>query len=210
MLRMCLIVAETAADPTTVNSVISVKDALLNVNTTTSILVNIIVIVGGILGFKYVKKLREKQMDSIFSYQTRLNVRLRYFHEVLVTYRVDIIEYFFPEADRRETSADRIGLVRSTVKHLAEYARDTMKFLRDENNQMPAKKGWSKQLNAFIKFLIDCEQLDQPGYFKWLKDENGIIKSQQYYKNVSENIDRLLQMIEDCQEEVEGEIFKEN
>lgn len=209
MLMMCLLAAETVVE-STVNSATSIKDVLSNVNTVTDIIVNIIVIAGGILGFKYVKKLREKQMDSIFSYQIRLNIRLKYFHEILVTYYADIMDCFFPEADRREISADRSSLVENTVKNLSEYARDTMKFLRDENNQMPAKKGWSGQLNLFVEFLIDCEQLDQSGYFKWLKDENGITKSEYYYKQVLNNINELMEMIEESQKKVEEEIFKED
>lgn len=210
MLMMCMVAVDNVVE-STVNSATSIKDVLSNVNTVTDIIVNIIVIAGGILGFKYVKKLREKQMDSIFSYQTRLNVRLKYFHEILVTYKADILDCFFPEAYRREISADRICLVGNTVKHLSEYARDTLKFLRDENNQMPAKKGWSAQLSLFVEFLIDCEQLDQSGYFKWLiKDNNGIAASEHYYNQILNNINELMIMIGESQKIVEEEIFKED
>lgn len=200
MMAMCSSVA--------VESALSITDILAGTDTVVNILVNIIVIAGGILGFNYVKKLREKQVDSTFSYLMRLNVRLKYFREIFVTYKEEIMDCFLPEDCRRGISADRTYLLADTIKNISENAKETLKFLKAEDNQMPAMKGWTDCFNLFIGFLIDCEQLNQVSYFKWSARDNLEEKKNQYYDVNLNNIDRLLKMVHTRQSELEDKIFK--
>lgn len=185
-------------------TVISIADILA----TTDIIVNIIVIIGGILGFNYIRKLREKQVDSTFSYLMRLNVRLKYFYEVLDTYKEEIMDCFVPENCRREISANRIHLVANVIKHLSESAQETLEFLMNENNQMPAQEGWTDHLNLFIEFLIDCEQLNQTVYFKWSDENNLDAQKEKYYTDNLKNIEELIEMVKGRQTKLENKIFK--
>lgn len=191
-----------------VESVMSISDVLAGIDTLVNIIVNIIVIVGGVLGFNYIRKLREKQIDSTFSYLTRLGIRLKYFRELLVTYKDEIMDRFLPEDCRREISADRIYIVSNAIKHLSENAKETLIFLRDADDQMPAQKGWINCFYSFIEFLIDCEQLEQATYFKWMNSVDLEEIKNRYYNNVLGNIDQLLTMLRDRQIELENEMFE--
>ena len=201
----CSITAESATE-----TVGAISEVLKSIDTFVNIIVSIVVIAGGILGFNYIRKLREKQVDSTFSYLTRLSIRLKYFRELLVTYKDEIMDRFSPEDCRREISADRIGFVTDAIKYLSENAKETLKFLRDEDNQIPAQKGWINRFNLFVEFLIDCEQLDQVTYFKWIDRDNLEEKKNQYYDKILNNIDELLKMVYNRQIELESEIFDKN
>ena len=189
---------------------VSIVDVLSGIDTFTNIVVNIIVIIGGILGFNYIRKIKEKQIDATFSYLTRLNVRLKFFNDIFITYGEEIMDCFIPENYRREIVPDRISLVSERIKDLAENAKETLKFIRDENNQMPAQKGWVDKFNTFVEFLIDCEQLDQSIYYKWSIMDEYEEKKSQYYEENSKNIQELLRMVHERQIKLEEEMFKKN
>ena len=205
---VCYKVAETVSGNSVSSS--SINDILTNINTFTEIIVNIIVIVGGIVGANYVKKQREKQIDSTFSYLTKLNVRMKIFRELLNTYKDEIIERFLPRECRREISPDRIGIVNDRINYLAKLAEETLEFVKSEDGQMPAQKGWISHFNKFIEFLVDCEQLRQPTYYKWVQTENLEEKQESYYTEVVNNIDKMIEMVNTRQKELEDEIFKDD
>lgn len=192
------------------NDTLSISDILSGTDTFTNIIVNIIVIVGGIVGLNYIRKMREKQIDATFSYLTRLNVRLKYFDCILDTYSEEIMDCFIPENSRREIGAERITLVSNTIRDFSKNAEETLKFIREENNQMPAKKGWVEKFNLFIEFLIDCEQLNQSTYCKWTTIDDFDEKKKNYYKKNVENIKNLLQMVNERQSNLENELFKKD
>lgn len=203
----CFLASVSRSD---VEMVVLTSEILEDVDTFFNILVNITVILGGILGLNYIRKLQERQIDSIFSYLTRLNIRLKFFHELLITYKDDIMDRFVPESERREISADRISLVIEAINHLSENANETLKFLMSEDNQMPAQQGWINCFNIFIEFLIDCEHLNQVAYFKWIAGDDLEEKKQQYYDKNLRNIDNLLDMVYKRQSKLESDIFKKS
>lgn len=187
---------------------LSIKDVLPSVDTFSNIIVNIVVIAGGILGFNYVRKMREKQFDASFSYLTRINVRLKFFRVMLEEYKDEIMDRFLQKSLRRDISPDRIELVDDAIKLISDNAAETLKFLQDENNQIPAQRGWVKCFNRFIDFLIDCEQLGEDSYFKWMDNEHSDDKKEIYYKDTINNIEELLSMVNAQQEKLEIDIFK--
>lgn len=186
----------------------TLNDVLSNTNVFLQIIVNIVVILGGILGFNYIKKLREKQLDSTFTYLTRLNIRLKYFRNLLLDYRDEIMDCFLPEGSRREISADRVSLVNHAITNLAKNAKETLNFLKEESNQMPAQQGWIDCFNVFVEFLIDCEKIDQDAHFKWIAHENIQEEKEEYYNNALDNINKLLEMVYSRQSKLEHDIFK--
>ena len=109
--------------------------------------VNIVVTAGGVWGYRYIRNLREKQREATFSYLMRLNVRLKYFYDTLVAYQDEIMERFRPRSKRRGSSVENTIFVEDVINRLAENARETLEFLRNENNQLPAQRGWIKKFN---------------------------------------------------------------
>lgn len=185
-------------------------NVLENIETFFKIFVDIVVVMGGILGFNYINKLREKQIDSIFSYLTRLNIRLKYFYKSLIDFKDEVMDRFVPESERREISADRVSIVKEAINNLSENANETLGFLMSEDNQIPAKQGWTNCFNTFIEFLMDCGHINNAAYFKWIVgDDLDKMKQEYYYKNLK-NIEKLIKMVYERQSELEEDIFKKS
>ena len=189
---------------------ISLADILEGTDIVVNIIVNIVVIIGGILGLNYIIKLKEKQMDSAFSYLTRLNVRIKYFERILNKHEDEIMNRFLIRNCRREASAANDTLVDNTIKLLVDNAQETLKFLRDENNQMPAQKGWTTNINLFINFLMDCEQLKNDSYFKWVDEEEFNENKEKYCKDIKDSMNSMLNMINNQQIYLENKMFKKS
>ena len=206
MIRIYLLVATEAQNSVeTVKSGIAWAEMLERVNIGVDILVSIVVAAGGIWGYRYIRNLREKQREATFSYLMRLNVRLKYFHDTLASYPDEIMERFLPRNKRRGSSTDNTVLVEDMIKRLAKNAGETLEFLRNENNQMPAQRGWIEKFNRFVEFLLDFEQIGEEGYFKWVDDgewENS------YYSEITKIIDELLKMALDRQVKLEKKMFR--
>lgn len=202
-IRVYLLFAKEA-----MKSGISWTEMLEHANTVADIVVNIVVTAGGVWGYRYIRNLREKQREATFSYLMRLNVRLKYFYDTLVAYQDEIMERFRPRSKRRGSSVENTIFVEDVINRLAENARETLEFLRNENNQLPAQRGWIKKFNRFVEFLLDFEQLGREEYFKWMDDGDLETRENKYYQEAMEIIEELLKMTLDRQEELEREIFK--
>lgn len=188
--------------------VIDWGDILIYTSTFSDIIVNVIVIIGGILGLSYIKRMREKQSDATFSYLMRLNIRLKYFKIIFEKYRDDIMGRFYPENFRREPSVERMNLVDETIQNLSQQAEETLNFLRNEDNQLPAKKGWIENINQFIDLLISCEQLKNREYFIWTENEDIEKEKERHYEEIMKIINTLLKMVNERQKELENKLFK--
>lgn len=186
----------------------TISDLLTIIDTIINSALNIVMIVGGILGLNYIIKLRKRQFDSTFSYLTKLNVRLKYFDMTLKIYKDEIMDRFLPSRDRREISAERTLLVKETIESFSKNAKETLNFLKDEDDQMPAQEGWINCFNSFIEFLIDCEQISQDSYYKWTATNDIENIKETYYNNILNNINRLINMVNICQQKLEKDIFK--
>lgn len=183
-------------------------DVLAVTDSVVGILVNILVIIGGILGFSYIKKLREKQKDSIFSYLTKLSVRINFIYQILINNRDDIVERFINISNRRLPSADKVQLTYNVIEILSQNASETLKFLMNEDDQIPAQKGWTNCLNSFISFLIDCEQLKNLTFFKWKNKDEFQEEIDKYFNSHIRCMIIMLNMISDCQIDLETKICK--
>lgn len=183
-------------------------EVLIYTSTFSDIIVNFIVIIGGVLGLSYIKRMREKQSDATFSYLMRLNIRLKYFKIIFEKYRDNIMGRFYPETYRREPSVERMNLVEETIQDLSQQAKETLDFLRNEDNQLPAKKGWVENINQFIELLIICEQLKNREYFMWTENEDIEKEKDGHYKEIMKIINTLLNMVNERQKELENKIFK--
>lgn len=177
-------------------------------DTIVGIIVNTLVILGGVLGFSYIKKLREKQQDNIFGYLTKLNVRIDCIYQIVINNKDVIVEQLINTSNRRIPGANTVQSTHIIMENLSQNASETLKFLMSEENQFPAKKGWTKCLNMFISFLIDCEQLKNPSFFKWMNREDSQEDIDKYMNNITKCMETLLTMISDCQIKLENKICK--
>ncbi len=183
-------------------------DILTVIDSVVEIIVNIFVIIGGICGLNYIKKLREKQSDSVFGYLTKLRVRINCINQIFINNCDDITELFINVSNRRIPSANKIQSTYDAAKVLSKNASETLIFLMNEDDQIPAQKGWTKNLNFFISFLIDCEQLKNPTFFKWTNRDEHQKEIDNYIEDHIKCMNKLLKMISKCQTSLEDKLYK--
>lgn len=202
-------IVETNLQTKVVNGLnsLTLVEFLTTTSTVSDIIVNVVVIIGGIMGLNYVKKLREKQKESTFNYLTKLNVRLKYFEITVEEFAYDIKTRLVPKRLRRDTSAEKILTVTNMFTQLTKNAEETLKFLKNENDQMPATRGWVDCFNTFIEFLVDSAKLEQETYSKWDTCDNPEEEVDKYISDHLENIRELIRMVHQKQCDLEDELF---
>lgn len=170
---------------------ISVNNFWSDVETFSSIMVNIIVILGGILGLLYCKKLKEKQMNATFSYLTQLKVRLQILQTMYATHENEIMERFIPETKRREDACAKSSFINDIVDEFSRNALETLKFLQESQEQMPASKDWVDKYEILIEFLLDAEHLSMHTFYKWIEDDEKQERDS-YLQKHKKNLNELL------------------
>lgn len=178
-----------------INKINSLMDMIVannfwsDVETISNIVVNIVVILGGILGLLYYRKLKEKQMNAAFNYLTQLQVRLKTLQTLYISYENQIMERFIPETKRREDADAISSFINEIIVEFSANALETLNFLQKSQEQMPASKDWLVKYEILIEFLLDAEHLSMPTFYKWIDDDKKQLRtvySQKHKKNLAE------------------------
>lgn len=188
---------------------------LNNIEIISNIVGNVIVIVGGIIGLSYISLLRQKQMDATYNYLARLRTRLLYFKKVFSEYGSDIVDRMKPSPNRRNVGTGRSAIVTTVIKQFSLQAHETIDFLKSEDGQFPAQKGWTECFNTFVCFLMTCEMIQYNEYVYFFPDDSNPLEeniqienmSQKFYEDNLNNIKTLIKMVDDLQLEQEKKIF---
>lgn len=178
-----------------------------NVESFSNILVNIVVIIGGVVGLLYYKKLKERQSNAVFSYLTQLEVRLKQLQLIYLSYEDYLMERFIPDAKRVEDVNATLTFINKIVKEFANNALETLNFLRKSQEQMPASKDWVVKYDLLIEFLFDAYHLSIENYFKWMSDDEKVLRKQ-YAEKHKKNLEEILNDIKNEQEKITDKLFK--
>lgn len=178
-----------------------------NAETISNIIVNIVVTLGGILGLLYYRKLKEKQMNAAFSYLTQFQVRLKTLQTLFIEYENQIMERFIPETKRREDADAISSFINEIINEFSRNALETLKFLQESQEQMPASKDWINKYEILIEFLLDAEHLSMPTFYKWIDDDENQLRDR-YVKKHKKNLAELLNDIKKEQQKNIKKIFQ--
>lgn len=159
--------------------------------TISNICVNVVVVVGGVLGLLYYSKLREKQANAVFSYLTQLQVRIKILYVLYTTYKNQIMERFIPETKRRSEPDSTSSFIDKVITEFAQYASETLDFLKESQEQMPASEDWSNKYEILIEFLLDAEHLSIKTFYKWINDDAGK-QREDYVTTHTKNLEKIL------------------
>lgn len=188
---------------------ITMNKFLGDVETISNIVVNIVVIIGGILGLLYYRKLKEKQMNAAFSYLAQLQVRLKTLQTLYISYEKQIMKRFIPETKRREDADATSSFINDIIDEFSKSALETLKFLQDSQEQMPASKEWIDKYDILIEFLLDAEHLSMHTFFKWIDDDDNQLRTT-YLQKHKKNLTELLNDIKTEQEKNIKKMFQNN
>ena len=184
-------------------------DFLNTIDTVISIIVGIISIIGGLLGIFLLKNLREKNLNATLGYFSRLKVRIHSLNSTFESYYTEIFYRFLPENSRPEEDQTKIPFINDIINNFSDEAIDTLLFLKNEDNQMPADSNWMNEFNILLEFLEDMKYIKQPRYYKFSTykhfNENSV---KDYYEKHSKNLSNILKSIEKHQEKIQDQLYK--
>ena len=184
-------------------------DFLNTIDTVISIIVGIISIIGGLLGIFLLKNLREKSLNATLGYFSRLKVHIHSLNSTFESYYTEIFYRFLPENSRPEEDQTKISFINDIINNFSDEAIDTLLFLKNEDNQMPADSNWMNEFNILLEFLEDMKYIKQPRYYKFSTDEHFNENSvKDYYKKHSNNLSNILKSIEKHQEKIQDQLYK--
>lgn len=188
----------------------SLSEKVETLKIASDIFVNMVVVVGGVMGISYIWRAREKQKEAIFGYLTKLNIRLIELRKTLLDFKAEIMDCFGPADYMREIPGDRIRLIKDVIENFSSEASETLQFIKKEDSQFPAQKGWSKKIEKLVGFLVDCERIQYKAYFCVSGENSGKVDEakEKYYKDALDNIDDLIKMVGERQEELEKKLFE--
>lgn len=181
-------------------------DDMGNLESFSNIIVNLIVICGGVMGILYCKQLRDKQMNATFSYLTQLKVRVKKLYNLYSYYGKEIMDRYVPENKRRHDINAKTPFMDDIIKEFAENAAETLSFLRETGEQMPASREWPIYFDLLLDFLNDAEHLSNPQFNKWASDED-IMQKEDYYKKHKENLCNIIKVVDQRQKYLTNKIF---
>lgn len=176
------------------------SDAIETVESVINIIVSITGGICAVSGIRYILALRKKRLSAIFSFWIQLRVRIEELQRAL---SVDnsIINGLYSEEVRHNWN-NRGSLASDTaVKRFYDNAQETLKFIKNISDQIPANEKWLDSYIEFIHFLIDISQYDIRNYssdFKFV-DSETLNHREEYCNNICNIMDMLLREI-DCKQ----------
>ena len=98
------------------------------------------------------------------------------------------------------------SITQNAKKQMCETTKDTIEFLKNSEDQMPASEGWIDKCSILFEFLEDYSKLsDNFEHLKW--NGNYAKNKEKYYKKHYTNICSMLDDIEEQQKDIECRIF---
>lgn len=193
---------------TTSSGNLSILDFLDGINNFASIVVSILGGICALKGINYLRILRQKKADAVFSFESQLYVRI-YQIRVLIGNNEFLFTNLFSET-AKESWGDKSAAHDEKTKQLYENVKETLDYIKEATDQMPAYKGWVNDYAELIKFLTEVIHFnicDPRRDFKYTTpcDES---KRTSYFRATRDMLDRLLTGIKEDQNKYEGGIFR--
>lgn len=167
-------------------------------------------IAGGICavsGIRYISILRKKRLSATFSFWIQLRVRIEELRRTLSNDNSIINGLYSHEV--RTAWNNRGSLANDEdVERFYNNAQETLQFIKNVSDQIPANKEWLSAYMNFIDFLIDISQYDIRNYsadFKFTNSET-LEHRQEYCTKICNIMDTILKEIKCKQNEVASKL----
>lgn len=169
-------------------------------------------IIGGICALKgigYLESLREKKVGATFCFEAQLYARL-YEIRFMLGQDEKLLTGLYSEIARKEWK-NKSAAPDENLKKFYICAENTLSFIKDAADQMPAYKNWVTDYRRLINFLVEVIHFDirdTKNNFKY----NAMCKMEErtaYWKSICSLLDTLLNGIKDDQAKIANEIFSD-
>lgn len=177
------------------------------IETIVNILTGLIVSVGGIGGVVFLKKIQEKKLNATFGYLSRLKVRIHFLKNTFDNYQDILLDRLIPVQNRRAVDLSKTPFIDGIIIQFSKTAEETLDFLKNEDNQIPAQDKWTEYYDDLLVFLEDFKNINNAAYYKF--SSNDLESDKQTYSYVhSRNLESMLNSINKCQKELEHKMCK--
>lgn len=181
-------------------------DNISNMKDLSYIFLNIVLGVSAYKGLGYLKTFKEKKDAATFTFWMHLRIRMMEIRAWLQDSN-SLINHLFTEETRlsweSESPEDE-----ERIKTFQKLVKETICFIKEAPDQIPAYSGWTYDYNKLVNFLNDIIQFDicnEKEYFKY-KEIRSIKERNDYCEDICMAIERMCKGIEDKQIKVEESI----
>lgn len=171
------------------------------------ILLSIVTGVSIILGCLYIKSIKEKANSATFTFWSHLKVKIIKINNLLKA-EPGLINNMYPPETRM--SWEDVPISNEKVKDFSKLINETLKYLEETPDQMPAYRGWSNDLYVFLEFLTNAIQYDiadSETKFSNCFSEATLTDRNAYVKKISHSMDKLINGINKRQEKIEKKLY---
>lgn len=166
--------------------------------------IRIVTLIGLLAGISYVHSLRQKREEAVFGFWSKLKIRLKNIDDAL-RQENGLIDNMYPEERRLQSESASPGT--SAVEEFKTIVGETEAFLRDAEDQMPAYRGWTEDLDVFLAFVSDTKAYEitdpQDGFVS-----DSFPDRDEYCAKVCKALDRMTGKIDARQKETEKKLCR--
>lgn len=172
----------------------------------------LISIIGGVCaisGILWLKDLKNKQNTAIFGFWSQLVVKLKILKKRLES-DYSLINNLYPVESQEVWTNIAAPPNRSDIEMFMDLAQETLTFIKDAEDQMPAYRGWTNDYAALIDFLDDVLYYDislPTDKFKFL-GKLPVSERNTYVSSICSLLSRLIEEIEKTQKQVEKKLCR--
>lgn len=174
------------------------------IDTISSICVNLLAIIGGIIGLGIWNRYKKKRDEASFCYLARLKVRIEC---ILIDFESNygiIIDGLVPlDAKRSDSPQNLQKIVRN---NFSKMVGELIDFLISEENQFPSGIGWTDYMNTLVDFLEKTKYVNISDYYIWKRFDTGEID--QFVQKHIKNMKAIVASIDTLQKEIESKLNK--
>lgn len=175
-------------------------------DTVSEIAVRIVTFIGIVIGIGYIHSLKIKRGEAVFGFWSKLKIRLK---KISTALRNDngLINNLYDSKRRLQYEAATPAAV--TVQEFRNNVAETVSFLRDAEDQMPAYTGWTEDLNVIIEFASNIE------VYEIMNPKGSFVPElfpdrTKYCADICTALDRMVNGIDAEQREIEKQICRKD
>ncbi len=176
------------------------------IETYANIVVSILTGVVAILGLGYLKPLKDKTKAATFTFWSQISVRIMVIRKWIEANNGVLDNMYSPAAKKEWTM---LSPDEEQINQFKEIVQNTLDYIKNANDQMPAYHGWSEDYAKLIDYLGDMLIYDianSNDYFKFnvsTTDEDR----KKYCSEICKTIDKICSEIKKRQKKIEKKII---
>ena len=191
------------------NIIKNILENASNINNLTQSLITILGSILAITGIQYLNVLKKKKTEVEFSYWTQLLIRLNQILNRLNTNEA-LINNFYSHECRNSWETVGASVRSEDIKDFIDIVQETIEFIKNTPDQIPAYQGWTTDYKTITVFLDDIFLFDILNPDEHFKYSSGSIEDRERENElIKRALNRMTKEIEEHQKKTEARLCRE-